>query len=90
MNKKYIFFVVVLFFAAEVALPHAVQSGTIYNFTDNGFDEGAMVTGFFEASDYSPANGQISSFDGEVTDFGMSFAGNSLEPAITLDLSSLK
>ena len=59
-----------------------------YDFSQDGFDEGASVTGMFVAED-SNNNGQISSFNGEVSDFMMSFSGNSLVSAFSLDITSL-
>jgi hypothetical protein len=57
-------------------------------FRQAGFDEGAEATGFFEGTD-SDGNGQLSSFAGEVSGFGMNWSGNSLVPAFTLDFSAL-
>jgi len=52
-------------------------SATIYFFSGGGFSEGATITGAFQATDLN-MNGQISSFDGEVTNFSATFSGNSV------------
>lgn len=57
-------------------------------FEQLGFEEGASASGFFEGDDID-GNGQLSSFAGEVTGFGMSWSGNSLVPAFALDFSAL-
>jgi hypothetical protein len=57
-------------------------------FQQGGFEEGAEATGFFEGTDLN-GNGQLSTFDGEVTGFGMSWSGNSLVPAFSLDFLTL-
>ncbi|MDQ8183612.1 VPDSG-CTERM sorting domain-containing protein [Pelagicoccus sp. SDUM812005] len=64
-----------------------------YEFTQGGFEEGAFVSGSFTADDIN-LNGQISGFfgSGEISDFSMSFSGNSLVSSFDLffvDLFSL-
>jgi hypothetical protein len=57
-----------------------------FNFSQGGFFEGASVTGMFTGDDLDN-NGQLSSFAGEVSDFVMSFSGNSLIPSFSLGFS---
>jgi hypothetical protein len=57
-------------------------------FEQTGFDDGGVASGFFEGTDID-ADGQLSSFRGEVSGFGMSWSGNSLVPAFALDFSAL-
>ena len=57
-------------------------------FSQDGFDEGAVVTGIFVGEDLN-GDGQLSSFNSEITDFSMQFSGNSLVPAFSLDFDSL-
>ena len=59
-----------------------------YNFIHEGFDEGATATGMFFGEDLN-MDGQLSSANGEVTDFMMSFSGNSLVGAFTADFNDL-
>ena len=47
-----------------------------FNFFQDGFSEEAFVEGMFFGEDLD-GNGQISSPEGEVTDFMASFSGNS-------------
>ena len=47
----------------------------IYTFSQDGYSGGGVITGWFEAFD-TFANGQISTFDSEVTDFSLSFSGD--------------
>jgi hypothetical protein len=58
------------------------------SFLQEGFDEGAFVTGTFSGEDLDN-NGQLSSFRGEVTDFMMSFSGNSLVDRFSLNFDNL-
>lgn len=48
----------------------------LFNFTQSGFGEGAVVTGMFIGNDLD-GNGQLSSRNNEVSDFTMQFSGNS-------------
>jgi len=59
-----------------------------YSFVEAGFSGGASITGTFSGSDLN-SNGQISSFDDEVTAFTMSFSGNAEVPAFSTDISGL-
>jgi hypothetical protein len=59
-----------------------------HSFCQDGFEEGAFVTGKFEGTDWD-GDGQLSSFDGEVSGFAMSFSGNSLVGAFGLGLGDL-
>lgn len=66
----------------------STQAATLYCFTQDGFDDGAVVTGWFVAEDTS-GDGQISAFDGEVLDFSMDFSGNQLVPAFSAGIADL-
>lgn len=59
-----------------------------YNFIQNGYDEGAFVTGMFWGDDLNN-DGQLSWFQGEVTDFMMDFSGSSLVGSFSLNFSQL-
>ena len=59
-----------------------------FSFFQSGFEEGAFVEGMFSGEDLN-SDMQLSSFDGEITDFMMSFSGNSLVGAFNLGLDSL-
>jgi hypothetical protein len=58
-----------------------------FSFTQSGFAEGAEVTGTFAGEDID-MDGQLSSFQGEVTNLSVSFSGNSIISAFALDSSS--
>ena len=59
-----------------------------WTFTVDGWSGGGLVTGFFTGSDVN-GNGQLSSFNGEVTDFGMSYSGGAIVAPFSLDFGSL-
>ncbi len=67
-----------------------------YTFVEPGFSGGAQVTGSFAGTDVN-GDGQISYFTNppepqyplELTNFSLSFSGNSLAPAFTLDFTQL-
>ena len=59
-----------------------------YNFSQDGFDEGAIVTGMFTVDDLN-GDGQSSSFLGEVLSFMMDFSGNSIVPAFSANFPDL-
>jgi hypothetical protein len=56
---------------------------TKYNFSQSGFDEGAILTGMFEAEDLD-GDGVLTDLDGMITAFSVEFSGNSIVPAFTL------
>jgi len=60
-----------------------------FTFTESGFAGGGTVTGSFTGSDLD-SNGQLSSFAGEVTGFGLSFSGNATVAPFSLNLSDLQ
>jgi hypothetical protein len=74
-------------FSAELATVTDLGGGE-FTFTQAGFSDGAEVTGAFSGTDVD-GNGQLSWFAGEVTAFVMSFSGNSLVDAFSLDFSNL-
>lgn len=55
-----------------------------FNFHQSGFEEGAFITGSFSGRDIN-TDGQLTSFSGEISNFSMTFSGNSLVDAFTLD-----
>jgi hypothetical protein len=59
-----------------------------FEFTQDGYAEGAVVTGTFVGTDLD-ADGQLSSFDGELNGFAMNFSGNSLVPAFSMGIPAL-
>lgn len=63
-------------------------SATDFSFTQLGFDESAFVTGTFTGIDLD-LDGQLSSFDGEILAFGMTFSGNSLVSTFSLGFLDL-
>ena len=65
--------------AVLTVLPASAAS---FNFFQGGYSEGATVTGMFTGEDLDN-DGLIASFSGEVTDYMMSFSGNSLVPAFS-------
>ena len=68
--------------------PALLAQPITYDFQQSGFAEGATVTGFFVGEDLND-DGQLTSFDGEVIDFSMTFSGNSIVPAFTLGMDNL-
>ena len=82
MNK-----VAILLFCLLVASNVYAQSRT-FSFSQSGFSEAATITGTFTGEDLN-MNGQLSSFDSEITDFQMSFSGNSIVPAFSLGFGEL-
>ena len=58
-------------------------SAITYNFYQDGYTDGAFVSGTFELEDYD-LDGQLSSFEGELIDFSMAFSGNSLVNAFSI------
>ena len=65
--------------AVLTVLPASAAS---FNFFQGGYSEGATITGMFTGEDLNN-DGFIHSLDGEVTDYMMSFSGNSLVPAFS-------
>jgi hypothetical protein len=59
-----------------------------FSFSQAGFSEGAGVTGTFTGSDLD-LDGQLSSFEGEILAFSMTFSGNSIVPTFSLGLVDL-
>ena len=70
-----------------LALVGASQPASALSFTfiQNGYSEGAQITGSFEGLDLDE-NGQLSSFEDEIFAFSVTFSGNSLVPAFTLGM----
>jgi len=59
-----------------------------YLLSQGGFQDGGTLSGQFSGVDLNQ-DGRLSSFDGEITAFSLSFSGNSLVPAFTHGLSDL-
>ncbi len=78
--------------ATGLVLSAPAANASIYNFTQTGYEEGATISGSFDATDLN-ANGQLvgSVFTNfaEITAFTVSFSGNSLVSAFTHTLSNL-
>ena len=70
----------------------APAQASLYTFTQAGYEEGASISGSFSASDVN-SNGNISgsSFTNftEISDFSVSFSGNSLVSAFTHTFANL-
>jgi len=62
-------------------------SGT-WTFSVGGWGGGGTVTGSFAGTD-SNTDGRLSSFDGEVTDFGVSYSGGTIVAPFSLDFPNL-
>lgn len=77
-----------VFVAGLAALVAAPTSATTFVFSEGGFAEGASISGYFVGDDVD-GDGILSSFDGEVTDFSVSFSGNSHIGAFTLGYADL-
>ncbi len=82
MMKKYL----VLLLLASAGSANAAPVS--FNFTQDGYDEGATISGTFAGEDLDN-DGQLTSFNGELTNFTMSFSGNSLVSAFTLGFADL-
>jgi hypothetical protein len=63
-------------------------AATRFDFSQGGWAEGAVFTGSFFGEDLNH-DGQISSFDGEISNAFADFSGNSLVPATHFDASEL-
>lgn len=64
------------------------QAAPMFTFTQTGFSGGGTVTGMFGGTDLDN-NGFLSSFVGEITDYSMSFAGDSIIADFSHNLSDL-
>jgi len=78
--------------AAGFALSVPTANAAVYSFTQTGFEEGAFVSGTFEASDSNAdliiRGGTLNSIQ-EITTFTLAFSGNSLVQAFTHSFSDL-
>lgn len=70
-----------------LAIPMQAQA-TTYVFTQAGYSAGATATGGFTGDDLND-DGIINSLEGEVSSFSLSFSGNSIVGAFSLDATSL-
>lgn len=59
-----------------------------FNFYQAGFSDGATITGMFSGTD-TDMDGQLNSFLGEITDYSVSFSGNSVVSAFSHDYADL-
>lgn len=79
---------------AASLLLSAAANAAVYEFSQGGYDEGATITGTFEANDLD-GSGQIDVGNaplpgfGEVSAFSLSFSGNSLVAPFSHSLSDL-
>lgn len=64
------------------------SNAAIYTFIQEGFSEGAYISGSFTAEDLN-LNGEYSSLNGEITDFYLEFSGNSFIPVFTASFNEL-
>ena len=88
MTTKYLS----LAMAVGLAMSAPVVNAALYNFTQTGFEEGASISGSFEASDLNAdeivQGGSLNSIQ-EISAFTLSFSGNSIAPAFTHTFSDL-
>jgi hypothetical protein len=81
-----------MFFVFGMTVCGTASSAIVkYNFSQSGYDEGAVVTGMFEGEDTN-GDGVLVGNDGpggfnEVTGFNLEFSGNSIVPAFTFDFA---
>lgn len=78
-------FAVLAFAAAAAPAQSAVTS---FTFSQGGFGGGGQITGSFVGNDIN-GNGQLSSFDNEISDFTVSYSGDATVGAFTLGFSDL-
>ncbi len=78
--KKNIITLVALF--ASLLTSNANAIPLQYTFAQDGYAEGASITGSFAGTDLNN-DGQLSSFQGEISDYSMSFSGNSIVDAFS-------
>jgi hypothetical protein len=71
-----------------VAASVAALGGGTYSFSVGGWGGGGTVTGTFAGTD-GDADGQLSSFDGEVTGFSMAYSGGSVVGSFGLSFADL-
>lgn len=76
--------IVRLLFLMLLAISSANAATLKYSFKQGGFDESAYVTGKFAGEDANN-DGVLSSSNGEISYFSMSFSGNSTIAAFTAD-----
>jgi hypothetical protein len=55
----------------------ASHAAMMFTFTQNGFSGGGTVTGMFSGTDFNN-NGYLNSFEGEISDYSMSFSGDAI------------
>ncbi|HAB15708.1 MAG TPA: hypothetical protein PLX89_01735 [Verrucomicrobiota bacterium] len=80
--------------AAGLVSALSASATTHYRFTQDGYSEGAFISGAFSGIDvnsdgrlyYATDLGSGETAYGELTDFSISFSGNSLVPAFSLSL----
>jgi hypothetical protein len=70
------------------ALISAPAAAVTLKFSQNGFNGGGTISGTFTGADLD-ANGQLSSFAGEITAYSATFSGNSFVPAFTHTFADL-
>ena len=90
-RKKFI----AMFFVLGISMCGTTTASIVkYNFSQSGYDEGAIVTGMFEGEDVDGDGYLVSDISelslSEVTAFNMKFSGNSMVPAFSLGLADLQ
>ncbi len=65
----------------------ATASPMNFSFIQEGFDEGASISGMFTGGDLLLIDGKISTFDVEVSAIMFEFSGNSIVPAFSVNSS---
>lgn len=63
-------------------------NASVYYFFQGGYSGGGTIIGTFEGTDLD-SNGQLSSFDGEISSFSLVFAGDSVVSDFTHSLADL-
>lgn len=81
--------------AAALLMASNASQAARFNFSQTGFEEGAIISGYFEVNDLNN-DGQILAGDSllgynlnELSAFSLSFSGNSLVAAFTQSLSDI-
>jgi hypothetical protein len=73
---------------ASLIFTSGPASAQVYNFLQSGYPGGGIITGYFVGVDLN-SNGQLSSFNGEITDFGLTFSGDPVFGSFTHTFANL-
>ena len=85
LASKFIFNLVLY---AAIILAASPAKAEIYQFTQSGYSGGGLITGTFTGVD-GDSDGQIVSYEGEVSGFTLSFTGDKLVPNFTHSFQDL-